>query len=352
MRHIESKIYPRDQLVPIIARLKQEGKTIGVTNGVFDILHAGHVQYLEDAKKVCDVLVVSLNTDESVRMYKDPNRPINSQDDRARVIAALESVDYVTFHPERRMRDTLLALKPDFYIKGGDYNPDSLTSKDVLDQWGGKVVFIPLTQGKSTTGIIETIVGRYADNTVKLPSEIPTEKQRAVILDRDGVINEEVEYLHDPDKFKVLPGVVEAIKAMQDLGFKIVIITNQQGIGLGYFSEEDFYRVNKKMLQLLHEGGISVSKIYFCPHSLEEKCHCRKPETGLLERAEQDLNLDPQKSWSIGDRASDILAGSRRKFRTILIKAGENEKFDDTEVEPNYTAASLQEAVDIIQQNP
>src|SRR5579872_4870579 len=223
MNMIASKIYSRENLIPIIEKLKKEGKTIGVTNGAFDILHAGHVQYLEDAKKHCDILVVSVNTDESVRLYKDPNRPINSQEDRAKTVAALESVDYVTFHNERRMRDTLLAFEPNYYIKGGDYNPDSLTSKDVLDKWGGEVLFIPLVEGRSTSSTIETIVHRYADQTAKIETEVLKEKQKVVIVDRDGVINEQVDYLHDPAKFRLLEGVTDALKTIQDLGYKIVI---------------------------------------------------------------------------------------------------------------------------------
>lgn len=351
MRTIASKIYTREELTRLIKKLKQEGKTIGVTNGAFDILHAGHVQYLEDAKKQCDILVVSVNTDESVRLYKDPNRPINSQEDRAKTVAALESVDYVTFHNERRMRDTLLAFEPNFYMKGGDYNPESLTSKDVLEKWGGEVLFVPLLEGRSTSNTIDTIVHRYADNTISLGNEVPKEKQKVVIIDRDGVINEQVDYLHDPAKFRLLEGVTDALKTIQDLGYKLVIITNQQGIGLGYFSEEDFYKVNKKMLSLLHEKGISISKIYFCPHSLAENCNCRKPQTGLLERAEKDLNIDTEKSWMIGDRSSDILTGKRRNLKTIFVTTGEKENNDEYEVKPDYTATNLLDAANIVKQH-
>lgn len=351
MRTIASKMYTREDLLPVIKKLKKEGKTIGITNGAFDILHAGHVQYLEDAKKQCDILIVSVNTDESVKLYKDPNRPINSQEDRAKTVAALESVDYVTSHNERRMRDTLLTFEPNYYIKGGDYNPESLTSKDVLDKWGGEVLFIPLLEGRSTSNTIETIVHRYAGNTVSLENEVPKEKQKVVILDRDGIVNEQVDYLHDPAKFRLLEGVTDALKTMQDLGYKLVIITNQQGIGLGYFREEDFYKVNKKMLALLHEKGISISKIYFCPHSLAENCNCRKPQTGLLEKAEKDLNIDTEKSWMIGDRSSDILAGKRRDLKTILVTTGKGDNHDEVVGEPHYTVKNLQDAASVVQQH-
>lgn len=341
-----SKIHPRERLVKIIAKLKSEGKKIGVTNGAFDLLHAGHVQYLEDAKKLCDILVVSVNTDESVRLYKDPRRPINSEKDRALVVAGLSSVDYVTFHNERRMRETLLALKPDLYIKGGDYNPDSLTSKDVLDAWGGKIAFVPLLPNRSTTKTIEKIVDEFG-KTQEIPLKNKPSKTKVVFLDRDGVINEEKEYVSEQKDFVFLPKVFEGLKALQKMGYQVVIVTNQAGIGLGYFTKEDFYRVNKYMLLEFSKQGILISKIYFCPHSLTDKCDCRKPKTGMFENAKKDLNIDMKHSWMIGDKQLDIEAGKKAGCKTILIGSS-----TDFTTMPDFVAPNLVESAKIIKSNP
>lgn len=336
-----SKILQRDALARVLMRERKKGKKIGVTNGAFDILHAGHVKYLEDAKKLCDILVVSINTDESVRLYKDPRRPINSQNDRALIVAGLSSVDYVTFHPERRMRETLLALKPDLYIKGGDYNPDSLTSKDVLDSWGGKVAFIPLLPGRSTTKVIEKIVDIY--KTQEIPLKKRKLKRKAVFLDRDGVINIEKKYVSERKDFVFLPHVFEGLKRIQQKGFELIIVTNQAGIGLGYYGKEKFYDVNSFMLSEFSKHNIVISKIYFCPHSLSEKCNCRKPSIGMFEKAKRDLNLDMRKSWMIGDKKIDIEAGKKAECRTILIG---NEELAD------FQANNLLKAAALIQQHP
>lgn len=347
MRDIQSKIHAREELAKIIALLRRSEKKIGVTNGVFDLLHAGHVIYLKQAKKKCDVLIVSINTDSSAKEYKGIDRPINSQEDRAIVLAALESVDYVTFHNERRMRDTLKVLKPHYYIKAGDYQLRELTSRDVLAKWGGKVIIIPPLKGRSTTKTIQKIINAHENTTVSLKSSQQKES-RAVILDRDGVINEEVEYLHEPEKFKFLTNVLNGLKKMQSMGFKIVIATTQAGIGLGYFTKEDFFKVNKAMLKDFKENGIVISKIYFCPHGVDENCSCRKPKIGLIERAKEDLFLDLSQSWAIGDKTADIEAGKKAGCRTILIKTGHKGKDKEFEVRPDFTAEDLKEAAAII----
>lgn len=346
---LPSKIYPREKLAKIIEKLKKKGKKIGVTNGTFDLLHAGHIKYLNDAKKLCDFLVVSVNTDDSVRLYKDSGRPINSENDRAMVVASLKNVDFVTFHPERHMRETLLALKPDFYIKGGDYNRESLTSKDVLTGWGGQVKIIPLLLGRSTTDIINKIVSQFSHNATEI--ELPKVKNRpkAVFLDRDGVINEWKEYIYEEDRFIFLPNVFNGLRKIQEKGFKIVIITNQSGIGLGYFTKEDFYAVNRKMLMKFYENGIIISKIYFCPHSLADNCNCKKPKTGMFEKAKEDLNVDIEKSWMIGDKEIDIQAGKSAGCRTILITSGSLINFKTI---PDFIAKDLVNAADIIKSNP
>lgn len=149
------EIVKLERLLDIIAELKKQNKKIVTTNGCFDILHVGHVRYLKEARNLGDVLIVCLNTDDSVRRLKGPSRPINNQDDRAEVIASLNSVDYVILFNEDTPVDILSKIKPDIHTKGGDYDINSLPEATTITNFGGKIVFINLVEGKSTTNIIE-----------------------------------------------------------------------------------------------------------------------------------------------------------------------------------------------------
>lgn len=135
--------------------LKRRNKKTAVTNGCFDILHAGHTRYLEQAKSFADVLIVLVNSDESVKRLKGQSRPINSQDDRIEVLCALRSVDYAAVFDEDSPADIILKIKPDVYVKGGDYTLETLPEAEALTKAGIKIEFVPFVKGKSTTAAIE-----------------------------------------------------------------------------------------------------------------------------------------------------------------------------------------------------
>ena len=137
--------------------LRQGGQKVVFTNGCFDILHAGHVTYLEAATAQGDVLVLGLNTDESVRRLKGPERPINSELDRAKVVGALRAVDYVVLFGEQTAEAVIAEVKPDVYVKGGDYTLDTLPEAKIVQSYGGRVAFIDMVEGRSTTNIIKKI---------------------------------------------------------------------------------------------------------------------------------------------------------------------------------------------------
>ena len=137
--------------------LRKGGQKIVFTNGCFDILHAGHVTYLEAAKAQGNVLVLGLNTDESVRRLKGPERPINNELDRAKVVGALQAVDYVVLFGEQTAEAVIAEVKPDVYVKGGDYTLDTLPEAKIVQSYGGKVAFIDMVEGRSTTNIINRI---------------------------------------------------------------------------------------------------------------------------------------------------------------------------------------------------
>ena len=128
------------------------------TNGVFDILHRGHVEYLNQAKKLGEILIVGVNSDNSARRLKGPGRPFNSEEDRAFILANLKAVDFAVIFDQPTPFDLINTLQPDIIVKGGDYRPDEVVGKDIVEQRGGKVVIIPLSQGKSTTGTIDKIM--------------------------------------------------------------------------------------------------------------------------------------------------------------------------------------------------
>ena len=153
LAHITKKIVPQDYFVQNEAILHQ--KKIVFTNGCFDILHAGHVTYLAKARQMGDLLVVGLNSDASVRRLKGPERPVNDQNARALLLAALEVVDYVTFFEEDTPYNLICKVKPDLLIKGGDYNVDNIVGADFVRQHGGQTCTIPLVEGFSTTSIID-----------------------------------------------------------------------------------------------------------------------------------------------------------------------------------------------------
>ena len=149
------KLIEQSKIEDLTNQIKKQGKTIVATNGCFDILHVGHVRYLKKSKEFGDVLIVGLNSDASVRSIKGPNRPINNEFDRAEVLCALNSVDYVVLFDEDSPRDLLELIKPNVYTKGADYTLKTLPEADVILKNNGWVEFIDFVEGKSTTKIID-----------------------------------------------------------------------------------------------------------------------------------------------------------------------------------------------------
>ncbi len=147
----------RNELVQEVARLQAAGRRVVFTNGCFDILHAGHVRYLNAARAVGDVLVLGLNSDDSVRRLKGESRPINSEEDRAEVLAGLAAVDYVVIFDEPTAEPLVELLKPDVYVKGGDYTVERLPESRIVASYGGETVLVPEVPGRSSTNMIKKI---------------------------------------------------------------------------------------------------------------------------------------------------------------------------------------------------
>lgn len=154
---ISQKIYDRSGLLHQVNRWRLLGKTIAFTNGCFDVLHVGHIASLSDAAREADFLIVGLNSDASAKRLKGPGRPVNDQQSRATVMAALLMVDAVTFFDEDTPLELINAIRPDVLVKGGDYTLDQIVGAKEVLSWGGRVVINPIIPGFSTTGILEKI---------------------------------------------------------------------------------------------------------------------------------------------------------------------------------------------------
>ena len=147
----------RMDIITFCEELKNASKKIVFTNGFFDIIHVGHVRYLQAAKDLGDVLIVGLNTDTSVKKLKGDSRPINNESDRAEVLLALKSVNHVVLFDEQTAENLIAEIKPDIYVKGGDYTLETLPEAKIVQSYGGRVEFIPMVAGKSTTNVINKI---------------------------------------------------------------------------------------------------------------------------------------------------------------------------------------------------
>ena len=149
-------------------------------------------------------------------------------------------------------------------------------------------------------------------------------KNRAVFVDRDGTLNVNIDYLRDPGKYRLYPGVAEGLRILKDAGFLIVVITNQSGIGRGIFDHKTLERVHQRMRDLLAKEGACIDAVYYCPHHPKDKCACRKPGTALHEMAVKDLHIDPGRSFVIGDMEMDVAAGHKMGARTALVPEPRN----------------------------
>jgi len=183
---------------------------------------------------------------------------------------------------------------------------------------------------------------------------------KAVFLDRDGTVNEEVGYLRNVADLRLISGASTAIKLLNDSGIKVVLVTNQSGIARGYLSESMLNKIHTQLEQMLRKDGARLDAIYYCPHhpsagnsSYTKECDCRKPGTGLIDKAARDLKIDVKQSFVVGDKWSDVELGQRAGAHSILVRTGygatDEERIRPRHLlEPDFIAHSISEAVDWI----
>lgn len=164
VRKASEKIKTLEEIKLELNKARIQGKKIVTTNGCFDILHVGHVRYLQEAKEFGDILVVAVNSDDSVKAIKGDKKPLVPEDERAELLAALECVDYVMIFPELNPIKFLEELRPDVHVKGGDYTLEKVIERKTVESFGGEMRVVSGVSGKSTTNIIKLILERYGDN--------------------------------------------------------------------------------------------------------------------------------------------------------------------------------------------
>lgn len=328
-------------------RIEKLPRPLVMTNGVFDVLHRGHVSYLHSAAELGASMLVAVNSDASARLLgKGPDRPLNLADDRAYVLAGLESVDLITFFDTRTPVELIKVVRPDIYVKGGDYEMGALEETRVMRSWGGESVAIPFVDGFSTTSLVSRI------------RQPQTALRKAAFLDRDGVINIDKAYVHRWEDFEFFPGAIDGMKKLQDAGYALVIVTNQSGLARGYYTEDEYQELTESLRLYLANHSVLLTGIYYCPHhpkgrvpAISIDCNCRKPAPGMLLQAANDLGLSLPNSIMIGDKPSDIQAARAAGVGRAYLVGFENLESGDQNLPVDGHYVNLQECVIELLQN-
>lgn len=300
MNNCQLKLVTEQDALAACRELRSQVKRIGFVRFTAPFLGAEHVLALESARGACDALFVAV-----VAAAGDPSPPYGdlSIGERARILSGLSSVTFVV----------------------------------ALDQTGAAEKFQQALHPDETFPVLEADYAR-------MNFAPPFERRPAVFIDRDGTLLEPVEYLHEPARMKLFPDSGSAVRRLAEAGYRIVVVSNQPGIGLGYFTKEDFFSVNRAMMRALGECGARIDRFYFCPHSQSEKCTCRKPGTALIDRAVRELNIDVLRSYVIGDMTGDIKLGENAGCKTVLVRTGAKGEDGLFTVSPTFTVETLGEA--------
>ena len=231
----EEKIKNQKEIVGVVKKLKNQGKKIVTFSGSFDILHSGHIKALQEAKKQGDVLVVLLNSDKSIRGYKGPGHPINSQKDRAQLLSILEMVDYILYFDEIIPNKVLSKIKPDIHCNGSDWGRDCV-EKETVEKGGGRIHVLKWNKDFSTTGLIKKILAFYSKSEIK-----------AIFLNKQEAVD---------------PNILSALKKLSESNYKIITLTNKSGINLLKKSAREFgLNLSKSWVIAAEEKDVIMGKM-------------------------------------------------------------------------------------------
>ena len=330
MRKRREKIVDLDGAVALREKLDREGKRLVFTNGCFDLLHLGHVDYLEKARMCGDALLLALNSDRSVRELKGIQRPITAEKARQELMAALECVDAVLVFDSLRVDGVIEQVRPHIYTKGGDYTVETLvqTERAAVETAGGKIEIIPFVPGYSSSNTIE----RLGEVALAEDGKRRQGAIRHLFLDRDGVLNREAGHITSPERLEIAPGAPEAVARLQAAGIHCTVITNQSGLARGLITEEDLAAIHAKLDGALEEAGGALQGIYVAPWhpdtALEggnpkylKDSRERKPAPGLIFRAAAELRLDLAHCAFVGDSLRDLQAAEAAGLRFYAVRS-------------------------------
>lgn len=220
--------------------------------------------------------------------------------------------------------------------------------KDVFSRWISRNFFGYKSGGK----FIDIGTPQSYKRAESFFAEREKNVKRFILLDRDGTIIVEKNYLSKPEDVELIPGVAKALRRFKKMGFGLMVITNQSGVGRGFFDLETLEKIHRRLNNLLAQEGVYLDGIYFCPHTPEDNCLCRKPKVKLIEQAAKKHNFDPKLSFVIGDNKSDIELGKNIGATTILVRTGYGvEIARENKVNPDFVVDSLKEALPVIRDN-
>ncbi len=317
---------------------KRDTLCISSCSGSFDLLHSGHISYLTEAKSKGDILVVFLNSDNSIRLYKGPSRPITNLRNRLQLLSALECVDYIVPFDELTPISLIEKLKPDVFCNGADWGINPV-EKSTVESYGGRLEIVsPETRDLISTSTI----------LKKIQSVRNAPEQKVLFLDRDGVLIVDKGYIHKSEDVEIIPETVSGLQKLKSIGWEFCVISNQSGVGRGMYTEKEVNIVNNHISKLLKKDGLTIKKFYYCIHTPKDLCECRKPHTGLLVKAAHEFGIALGKSWMIGDKLSDIEAGRRANMHTIYIGNVKKDSQLNSLTTPEAVAKNLNGAADFI----
>ncbi len=333
------KVISLSQAEKLVTTYQAEGQKVGVMSGSFDIMAGIHFKSLEHVRSKCDVLVVLLNSDLSIRLYKGKAKPILTGLERSYILGQSPFVTHIVLMDDVTPVAILGNLKPDIFFNVSEWGADCIERKTV-ESYGGKIM-------NSDVRVDST----WNTSTSELIARIATAEEmkvgKAIFLDRDGVINDnKAGYLFKWEDMVFMPHLIPAFKAFIKAGYKLIIITNQSGIARGYYTENQMNSLHTKMKAYFKKEGVIISAIYHCPHGPDDGCDCRKPGIGMLLSAATEQNLNLSKSWFIGDSETDIEAGRFANVKTVYI--GDEKTYPRGAYRPNFFASTMKAAASCI----
>ena len=322
----------KKDLINYLDSLSKEN-SIGVITGSFDLLHDGHKYALDYSSKLVDKLIVLVNSDETIYIYKGKNRPIESFEKRIKNLEEYNNNLIYVELDEVIPNNLLKIIKPNKYFISKEWSSNPAEKIELID-FSTEIIEHPELEGFSSSKIVEEkIMTKFKDD-------------KAIFLDRDGTINEDKGYINSSEDIEIKEINLKGIREMSKLKYKNIIVSNQSGISRGYFTESDLKKVNNRVIELIKENGGRIDQIYFDTSLPENPSNFRKPNNGMLLRAIEEFNIVLKDSWLIGDKDTDVELAKKNNIKSIYIK---NEKYEyNSRFIYDYSVNDLYEAFKII----